>query len=262
VGATVWAVALGSFLTIAFYGRQVFLFSDDYIFLSEARDATLGWSYLSRALFTHFSPVSRLLHWFVAPLIPANPSIVYWVLLGLAAALVVSVVALMLALHGRTWFAVLGVGLLAPSLSVLPLLNWWTAGANLIPGLVGGNLCFAAVIMLVRTRRRVWGVGAVAAYLVAVLSWELAAAVPAFNALWILLFRGRMLMQERLAVLLRRTAWVWVALGVIGALTLLNYRLFYYSPPPAASVYELGHALYTSLFETQIPLTLTSNVHG
>ncbi len=44
--------------------------------------------------------------------------------------------------------------------------------------------------------------------------------------------------------------------AVIGALTLLNYRLNYYSPAPPAPLGELVQAMYISLLETTLPAAI------
>ncbi len=258
---TVWAalalVSVASAGLLAWGGRQVFLFSDDYIFLTEAREQPWGLDYLRLALFEHFSPVSRVVHRLVTNEVADHPQVIYLVLVTLAVALVASVALLMGAVCGPRWAVVVGTAVIAPSLSVLPLMNWWTAGVNIMPAMIGTTVCFGSLVMLVRGRSWawVWGVVAVLGYLLGVLSWELAASAPAFALLWVLLFRRRVT-AEPLAAMLRRTAWAWGLLVVIGLATVLNYLQGYYRRAPSASLADNLHALYVSLVETQLPLML------
>lgn len=250
-------VSAGSAALLAWAGRHVFLFSDDYIFLTEAREQPWGWDYLRLPLFEHFSPVSRVVHRLVTGEVADHPHLIQLVLAGFAVALVASVALLMGAVCGRSWAAVVGTAVVAPSLSAVPLMNWWTAGVNIMPAMIGATVCFGAIVMLVRADRHawVWGVPAVLGYLLGVLSWELAATAPAFASLWVLLFRRRVT-AEPFGPMLRRTAWVWLLLLVVGALTVLNYLTSYYRRAPGASLSDTLYALYVSLVETQLPLML------
>ena len=173
----------------------------------------------------------------------------------LAAALVLSVLALMIALFGRTVPALIGLVGVGISLNLLPVVNWFTAAVNLLPALAGGTLCFAALVFLVRGRSLWWAAVAIVSYSVAVLAWELASLLPGYALIWVLLFHTRVT-GATLRQLARRTWWVWVVLAVIGALTLLNYRLNYYSPAPPAPLGELLQAMYISLLETTLPAAI------
>lgn len=253
-------VVAGAAASLAWNGRQVSLFSDDYIFLTEGREMSWSLDYLRLALFEHFSPVSRVVHKLVTGEVADHPQVVTLVLLAFAVGLVVSVAVLMAAVCGPRWSAVVGTALVAPGLSVLPLMNWWTAGVNIMPAMAGAALCLGGMILLVRgvggpRWSMTWGVVALVAYLVGVLSWELATTAPGFALLWVLLFHRRVTPEPLLSIL-RRTAWAWAGLVVIGALTVVNYLRFYYRKAPSASVSDDLHALYTSLVETQLPMVL------
>ncbi len=131
---------------------------------SWARPATpdLSWGYLTDPLFRHFSPVvpagrtsrssgrSPSTSWVVPArpvraARPAWPRAVTW---------------LMVVLHGRTRLALVGsLAAGARRSPSLPLGNWWTAGVNILPALVGFYVAFGAMVQILRGRSRVWALG-------------------------------------------------------------------------------------------------------
>ncbi len=152
------AIIAGSVVVVGYFGRRVFLFSDDYVFLYDARNSPLDLNYLAAAIFSHFSPVSRLVDSVVAAELPAHPWIIFGVLLALAIGLILSVAMLFCSLFGRSWLTLAGTALVGPSLSLLPLVNWWTAGLNIIPALAGLPSCLGAMVMLVKGRSMWWAI--------------------------------------------------------------------------------------------------------
>lgn len=253
------AVVIVGGVVIGYFGRRVFLWSDDYVFLPDARKVPLDLDLLTTPLFGHFSPVSQFGDSLVAANLPTKPWLIQVVLLLLAIAVICAVAFLMVSLFGRTWLALIGTALAGPSLGLLPLVNWWTAGLNIMPAMVGFALCLGSVARFVRPGRgrddRRWGALAIGGYLLAVLSWELGITAVGYALLWTILFRHRVT-DEPWRDLARRTRWVWIPLVVIAALSLLNYRLNYYVATPSASVGQTVEALSTSLFTIQLPFTL------
>src|SRR6478752_4276338 len=71
----------GCVLVVAYLIKDVFLFSDDYVFFGQAAELPFGISYLGADLFGHFSPVSRLVDWLLVGVVPAFPGVVFLVLL-------------------------------------------------------------------------------------------------------------------------------------------------------------------------------------
>ena len=248
-------VVAAAVLVQMFWARTVFLFSDDYIFLTQGLHAELTWDYLKEPLFGHFSPVSRLTDLLVAPAIHDRPEIIYLVLVGAAAAVVAATAFLMTGALGRTRLALLGTALVGTSLTIVPLTNWYTAGVNILPALTGAFVCFGASVRLLRSPRWWWTVLAVLGYLLAVLSWELAAIIPLYVVVWAVLFRSR-IGNPSYGAMLRRGAVAWVALVLIAVAVAVNYLGGYYAAQPSGSVWEIGAAVAVSLVQTLVPLAM------
>ena len=241
--------------------RRVFLFWDDYYFLGEARSATLSWDYLSSTLFTHFSPVTRLANWVVVDHIAAHP----WVIPAAQGVMLTAVVGsatwLMVALFDRSAPALGASLLLGVSLSLVPLGSWWTAGANILPGMTGFLVAFASCVLLVRGRSRWWGAPALLGASIGVLDYETPILLPGYLLLWVLLFSSRVTGEGAVAVL-RRTWWLWVGVVAITGAAAVNYRLNYYTPAPAAPLGEILHALVHSWVNTLVPTALGVHAPG
>ncbi|QIG44794.1 hypothetical protein G5V58_20220 [Nocardioides anomalus] len=233
----------------------MFLFWDDFIFLGEAQENDLSRDYLTMGLFRHFSPVSRLVDLMVADSVADHPWVIPCVLFVLLAGVVASVVWLMVVLHGRTGYAFVGCVVVAPSLTLLQLGNWWTAGVNIMPALIGCYLSFAAMVEVVRGRGSRFSILCWAGAALGVLDYELPMLLIGYLGLWVLLFRDRVT-AESLGVLARRTWWTWAGLATICLAAALNYRLNYYDPVPRPSVTDTAHALVRSLVHTLVPTAL------
>lgn len=247
-------VAAGA-AVIGYEGRSVFLWSDDYVFLPDTAKSPLDLQLLRVSLFRHFTPVSHLVNKVVVSGLADNPWLIRTVLLLLSTLVIASVGFLMVSLFGRTWIALAGTALAGPSLGLLPLVNWWTAGLNMMPALIGAALCLGAVVRVVRRPSLRWSLLAVGGYLLAILSWELGITAVAFAALWTVLFRARVT-DEPLRTLLARTWRLWLVLGLLAVAAVVNFRLYYYDPTPAPSVALALDALRTSLFTVQLPMVV------
>ena len=249
------AVAIASMTIVGLMSRRVFLFWDDYLFLGDASKADLTGDYLSAPLFTHFSPVVRLVNWLAVGHIAEYPWLVPAILLTLLACVIASSSWLMVVLFGRTWTALAGAVILGPSLALLPLGNWWTAGINLLPAIMGCQVAFACTVLIVRGRSLWWAVPCLVGIVVGVLDYELAMLMPGYLGLWVLFFHRRVT-GASFGDLLRRTWWLWVALVAVSAASLLNYRLNYYSEVRPPSLADGVDALAISLFRNLIPTAL------
>jgi hypothetical protein len=248
-------VVVAAVLVQAFWARTVFLFSDDYIFLTQGLHAELTWDYLREPLFGHFSPVSRLTDLLVAPAIHDHPKVVYLVLVGAAAAVVAATAFLMTGALGRTRLALLGTALVGTSLTLVPLTNWYTAGVNILPAVTGAFVCFGAGVRLLRAPRWWWTVLAVVGYLLAVLAWELAAIIPLYVVVWAVLFRSR-IGNPGYRTMLRRGVVAWAALVLIAVAVAVNYLGGYYAAQPSGTPWEIAAAVTVSLAQTLVPLGL------
>lgn len=246
-------VVAGAVLVQMFWARTVFLFSDDYIFLTQGLHAELTWDYLKAPLFGHFSPVSRLTDLLVAPAVHDRPQIIYLVLVGAAAAVAAATAFLMTGALGRNRLALLGTALVGTSLTLVPLTNWYTAGVNILPAVAGAFVCFGASVRLLRSSRWWWTVLAVLGYLLAVLAWELAAIIPLYVVVWAVLFRSR-LGSPSYRILMRRGAVAWSTIVLIAVATAVNYLGGYYAAQPSGAAWEIAAAVAVSLAQTLVPL--------
>lgn len=249
------AVVAGAVALHALVSRTTFPFSDDYLFLGQAREGSWTWSYLAKPLFTHFSPISRALNLLMVDVLPGHPAAIWVMLIVLMAAVVLSTAALMIVLFGWSWPALAGLLVLAPTLSLLPLETWYIAGVNILPALAGATLTLAGVVAVVSGRSRWWGAVSILGYGIAVLDWEITMLAAGYAAGWLLLFRRRVT-DETLLQVLRRTWWLWSLLILIGATALWNYRVNYYEPTPPAGIVEVLRALSIALFDTVVPSLL------
>ena len=228
-------VIAGAVLVQMFWARTVFLFSDDYIFLTQGLHAELTWDYLKEPLFGHFSPVSRLTDLLVAPAIHDRPQVVYLVLVCAAAAVVAATAFLMTGALGRTRLALLGTALVGTSLAIVPLTNWYTAGVNILPATDRGLPLLRRISAAAPVPRWWWTVLAVVGYLLAVLSWELAAIIPLYVVVWAVLFRSR-IGNPSYRTMLRRGAVAWTALVLIAVAVAVNYLGGYYAAQPSGQL--------------------------
>ncbi len=242
-------------LLVGYFGRQVYLFADDYVFLYDARKVPFDLDLLTTPLFGHFTPVTQLANGIAAVQLPEHPWLPRVVLFAMTVGVVGAVGFLMLSLFGRTWPTLIGTALAGPSLSLLPLVNWWTAGLNIIPALIGVALCLGAMARLVRGASTWYAAVAIGGSLLAVLDWELGMSAVGYAALWTLLFRSRVT-AESLRNVVRRTWWVWGVLIAIAAASALNYKLNYYQPTPAPTLPLVFEALATSALTVQLPVML------
>lgn len=249
------AVLTVAAVVIGYFGRRLFLWSDDYVFLFDAQGKTITWDQLKVPLFGHFSPVSQVTDVLVAANLPANPWLTRAVLLLVSVGVIGAVGFLFLSLFGRTWLTLIGTALAGPSLGLLPLVNWWTAGVNIMPAMIGTALCLGTVARLVRGAPIWWGLLGVGGYLLAVMSWELGITAVGYAFVWTVLFRGRVSVEPWTG-LVRRTWPVWVALGAIALWSVVNYKTNYYSPTPAPPPGLALEALGTSLVTLQLPMSI------
>ena len=244
--------ALASIALLAVLVREVYLFADDYLFIGQARQSNLSWDYLSEGLFQHFSPVSRLADLGGAHALPGNLWLVWVVSVVLGTVIVASVSLLMLAIFGKTWPALLGSLLLSTSLTLLPLMTWWTAAFNMMPAIAGFMVCFAGIVLVARGRSRWWGVVAIVGYGVGILDWELALLAPGAAAIWLLLFHSRVTSRP-FGASLRRTCWIWAALAIMAIAWVVNFVLHYYQPAGQAALWDDLHGFWIAMARTTLP---------
>ena len=166
-------VAVGASALLIALSRGVFLFWDDFVFLGEARPRGPDVGHLTEPLFTHFSPVVRLVNRLIVGAIPDHPWMIPLVLVVLLIAVVSSSIWLLVVLLGRTAPALVGSLLGAPSLTLLPLGNWWTAAVNFLPAMVGCYVSFGAMVLILAGRSRWWALACFAGAAIAVLDYEL-----------------------------------------------------------------------------------------
>ena len=233
----------------------MFLFQDDYVFLTQARDQAFGLAYLRGDLFGHFSPLSRLINAAVVESLPDHLWIVRFGLLVLGAAYAAAVVLLAVTVFGRTRLALVASFSLATSLAVLPLTNWWTAGLNILPAVACSALCLTGVVRVTAGAPARWAALALGSYGIALLGYESVMLVAGYALLWVLLFARRGRMSGPVAVL-RRSWWLWLGFVTLGGLALVNYRVNYWAPTPKAAASDYVAAMTSSLVEVQLPLLL------
>lgn len=129
---------------------RAFFWQDDFVFLTQAREAALSWSYLTTPLFTHFSPIARAWHWMISHSSTGWTGVrVSMFLVLFAGGLLLTVFAIRL---GATmWLAVAAGALWLLNPAQLRTAAWWSAFVQDVPQV---PLLFAALILWVRFARR------------------------------------------------------------------------------------------------------------
>ena len=247
VGLSAFCVAVVSWAVHGMY-----LFADDFIFLSQAREKPFDLAYVRSGLFQHFSPVTRLVNRGLVDLLPHWRAAPFAGLVLMDVLVVAGAVLLMVALFGRTWLAWIGTLLLGTSLSLVPNMHWWTAGLNVLPALAGVCAGFGAMVLYLRGRSAWWAGLALLCYLLAIGDYETGMLMPLYLGLWVLLF-GRRVLGQPLRQMLRRSWWAWTLLLIMLALAVYNYRAFYYKPAPKAGLHLLVDGLGVTLFKALLP---------
>jgi hypothetical protein len=245
-------VAAAGAAVLVVLSRGVFLFWDDFVFLGQAKDADLDRDYLTEPLFNHFSPVTRVVNWVAAGHVAAHPWLVRVIVCTLVVATVLTSVWWLVVVFGRTWPALAGAVLLAPSLTLIQLGNWWTAAGNILPAMVGFGVAFASFVLVVRGRSRWWAVPCLLGAGLGVLDYELPMLLFGYLGLWLVLFRDRVTADSLLQVL-RRVWWVYAGLVAICGAAIVNYRLNYYEQVERPGLVDLVHAMLRSLVHTLVP---------
>lgn len=218
--------------------RRVGFFQDDFVFLGQARwsgrtggehQATgLTWSYLSEALYEHFSPVTRGLFWFVARFDNVLLAVRIAGLLCIAA-VIVGFGSVAKTILGQTVPALLVTLVAAQGLVITRLGAWTTAGFNILPAVACSAVTLSFGIRYLRSPERpLRAVIALGAFVVACADYELAMLLPAFLGLWFVLV-GPVERSVRAAwTALRDRWWFWLSMAVIAGATAVNYRVGYY----------------------------------
>jgi len=196
--------------------------------------------------------VTRAVNWVFAGQLAAHPWLVRAFVCTLVVATVVTSVWWLVVVFGRTWPALVGSVLLAPSLTLIQLGNWWTAAVNILPAMVGFGVAFASFVLVVRGRSRWWAVVCWLGAGVGVLDYELPMLLFGYLGLWLLSFRDRVT-DESLGQVLRRVWWLYLGLVAICGAAILNYRLNYYDEVERPALPDLVHAMVRSLVRTLVP---------
>lgn len=130
--------------------RRAFFWQDDFVFLTQARDSSLTIDYLASPLFTHFSPVARASHWFIANVAPGWASIrASMFLILLATALLMVIFAVRIGAAVPIAFAFASLWLFTSS--QIRTTSWWSAFIQDVPQV---PLLLAALIVWLAIHRR------------------------------------------------------------------------------------------------------------
>ena len=263
-----WSGGLAlAFAQVAWASRRAALFQDDFIFLGQARidgvhdgvvlPTRLTWDYLSKALFEHFSPVTRLLFWTLGK--STDPRLVGRIMvLSLVALVVVAFGELTRAVLGRTIAALLVAMIATQALVLTRLAAWTTASFNILPAVAFTTLSLTlAYRYLHDPTKRAAAAGSVVFYGLAVLDYEFAMLLPLFVLAWFLLCLAPELGRSATIARLRATAVYWISLGIIGVAAAVNYRLNYYIDTlPRGSAGSTLRTLWYSLLQGLFPAIL------
>lgn len=264
VAPWVWWLAQGLVIVeVAIATRRFALFQDDFVFLSEARISgvregvvhhqMLSLDYLRAGLFEHFSPVARLLFWFVGRTDSPHGWARALVLL-LVAALVLSLGVLTATILGRSLEALLITVVAGQGLVVVHLASWTTASFNILPALCASVLSFAAAVRFLRGPGTWWYAGGSLAFMAfGLLDYELVMFLPVFIGCWFLLCAGPDLGLKGSRDTIRRTIAYWLGLGALAIASAVNFRANYYDaniPRPTVGAFfgTLWHSWWQGLF--------------
>ena len=241
-------VAIAALLT-----SYTYFFFDDFLFMQQARTQGFGLAYLREQLFTHFSPVSRVLDKLIVDVAPGSFGFAHCVQLVLYAAAIAALAFLLRTILGRTWPALALTMLFGQSVFLLRLLNWWTATANVLPATIFVLLAIAGYLRWCEAGDRRWLIASLVAFAGALCDYETAMLLPALLALIRLLVMNDSLDPRDWARVLWRERWAWAGYGVLELAAIINYYTNYYMKMPQPSPGQLVHFLEISLVQVFVP---------
>jgi hypothetical protein len=230
-----------------------YFFTDDFMFMQQARIDRFGLGYLRAPLFEHFSPITRVLDKFVVDVAPGNWALAHGIQLAIYAATIAAMAFVLRAILGRTWLALALTTLFGQSVFLLRLLNWFTATVNLMPATLFTLLAIGCYLHWTRARGRWWLVASLVAFSGALCDYETAMLFPAFLLSIRLLvlsdsFDPRVWIRE-----LWSERWAWGSYAVLEVAALINYYSNYYSAQPKPTAGQFVHFLEISLIQVFVP---------
>jgi hypothetical protein len=239
-GLCTFAVVCVSLASAAWFTRSFYYFQDDFIFIRQAQMSRLSLTYLRAPLFQHFSPVSRLadyvlVHWFQSSVAAAHI-----IVLVLLAASVLAFSWTIAEIVGHHWCRHLLTLTFGESLALLHLLGWWTATVNILPATLFGLLTIAAFLRYRRVGNRRWIVISLSTFGLSLCTHEQSWLVVGYLILFDLLVLAPHGSLRKALVRLWREGWIWLGYGLLTALAMINYFIFYYAPvKPKPTINEL-----------------------
>lgn len=256
----VTGVVVAQALWLGLLGRQAWFYADDWIHFAIARDAPLGWSYLLQPIFVHLAPLHRLADWLLQRLAPLDWGVASATLVALACA---GTVVLDRALAEVVTGGPVGLraALLLPYAFSVPLLGsalWWSNGLVVLPATVASLLSILLFLRAGSTataaRRVALLTGSVLAYLLALLCYVKAIALPVVLVLLALLREPGHLAWRDVRRALRTRAGFFAALV---AVTIAYVAAWLASPAhyplPRASVGQMAAFLGTVWTDALVP---------
>jgi hypothetical protein len=230
-----------------------YFFSDDFMFMQQARIDPFGLWYLRAPLFEHFSPVTRVLDSVVVGVAPGSWALGHGIQLAIYAAAIASMAFVLRAILGRTWLALALSTLFGQSVFLLRLLNWFTATVNLMPATLFTLLAIGCYLHWTRARGRWWLVASLVAFAGALSDYETAMLFPAFLLSIRLLVMSDSLDPRVWVRELWSERWAWGSYAVLEVAALINYYTTYYTKQPQPTAGQVFHFLEISLIQVFVP---------
>jgi hypothetical protein len=249
-----WAACVAAQVVIAAQlTSYTYFFFDDFQFLRQAQTQGFGRGYLVERLYTHFSPITRLLNKLVVTVDPGSFAFAHGVQLALYAAAIAAFAFVVRGVLGRSWLALGLTVVFGQSVFLLRLLNWYTATVNLLPATIFMLVSLGCWLRWQERGGKPWLIASLVAFAGSLLDYETAMLFPGYLVMIRLLILETSLDPRHWLRVLWRERWSWVAFGVLDAAAIVNYYANYYVSSPKPGLSQLFHFTEIALVQAFTP---------
>jgi hypothetical protein len=259
-----WGLFGAHVLLLAWLASRSFFFSDDFLYGSLLRDASLDKELLIRSWFGHLVPGFIAADWTFIRVVGLNWPIAAALMVAVTLAATVSVVRLLEALCGRVWRTLVVSALFAFSLMITTQVLWWGAVMTNIVPLAASIATLGSFVRWARSGRGRHLVSMTACFVLAVSFYEKSILTAAYvGLLSLLVLDAGLPWRDRVRTTLRRWP-AWVLLGGIAIVDVGWYLTHDYlieaGTPPTAR--DLAAFLFHSFTEGFAPSFLGMHQPG
>ena len=247
---------------VGWFAGHSWFFTDDFLFLRQAKDSKLSLSFLRLALFEHFSPVHRIMDKVLIRGFGPSWPIAAVVLVALTVACTLAFAYFVSSITVDSKIIVGTTGVYALSLFFIRTSIWWTAGVHLLAVTLFSLLTLGGYVRWHSRRSVASLVLSVCSLAMALLTHEDALLIIGFLVLLRLLVltpHPRSLREVYRAF--RSDLATWAMYGLLTALAAWNFAAWYWHQSPRPSTGEFtrymwfatGQGFFSTLFLVKVP---------